>query len=338
MKPKLKPLAKQVMVLTGASSGIGLVTARKAAEAGAKVMLVARNEAALKKAVSDIRAAGGTADYVVADVGDEGQVAKVVDKAVKRFGGFDTWVNDAGVGIYSPLAQTSTDEHERLFKTNYWGVVFGSLAAVTQLRKQRGGGALITVGSVASDIPTPMLGAYSASKHAVKGFTDTLRIELLKDKAPIAMTLIKPSGIATPFAEHAVDHLQGEALIPPPLYAPELVADAILDAARSGKREITVGGSGRAQTLVSRLAPSVFDWLGAQFIPFLSDENAPKTESDNLYAPAPGGAKSDRERPDRDNSRSFSVYTSSVLHPRLMVSLGLLAAVAAAAALETRRT
>ena len=334
MKPKLKPVAKQVMVITGASSGIGLTTARKAAEAGAKVMLVARNEAALKKAVNDIRAAGGTADYAVADVGDENQVGQVVDRAVKRFGGFDTWVNDAGVGIYSPLARTSTDEHARLFKTNYWGVVFGSLAAVKQLRKQRGGGALITVGSVASDIPTPMLGAYSASKHAVKGFTDTLRIELLKDKAPVSVTLIKPSGIATPFAEHAADHLEGEALIPPPLYAPELVADAILDAARSGKREITVGGAGRSQTLVNRIVPGVFDWLGTQLIPFLSDEDAPKTESDSLYAPAKDG----REYSDRGQGRPVSVYTSSVLHPRLMLGVGLLAAVAVAAALEARKT
>lgn len=333
MKPKLKPLAKQVMVITGASSGIGLTTARKAAEAGAKVMLVARNEAALRKAVGDIRAAGGTADYAVADVGDEGQVEQVAAKAVKRFGGFDTWVNDAGAGIYAPLVQTSTDEHERLFRTNYWGVVFGSLAAVKQLRKQRGGGALITVGSIASDIPTPMLGAYSASKHAVEGFTDTLRIELLKDKAPISVTLIKPSGIDTPFAEHAASHLQGEALIPPPVYAPELVTEAILDAARSGRREVTVGGAGRAETLLARIAPSVFDWLGTKLIPSLSDENAPKTESDSLHSPASDG----KERSDRDQGRPVSVYTSSVLHPGLVLGVGLLAALAAAAALEARR-
>lgn len=338
MKPKLKPLSKQVMVITGGSSGIGLTTARKAAEAGAKVMLVARNEVALKKAVSDIQAAGGTADYAVADVGEEEQVTQVANKTVKRFGGFDTWVNDAGVGIYAPLVQTATDEHARLFKTNYWGVVFGSLAAVKQLRKQRGGGALITVGSVASDIAAPLLGAYSASKHAVKGFMDTLRIELLREKAPISVTLIKPSGIGTPFAEHAVDHMRGEALIPPPLYAPELVADAILEAARHPQREITVGGAGRAQTVLSRVAPNVFDWLGTKLIPFLTDEDMPRTESDSLHAPAPGGARSDKERPDHDHSRPFSVYTSAVLHPRLVLGVGLLAALAVAAAVEARRT
>ncbi len=331
MKPKLKPLAKQVMVITGASSGIGLTTARKAAEAGAKVMLVARNEAALKKAVSDIRAAGGTADYAVADVGEENQVAQAVDKTLKRFGGIDTWVNDAGVGIYAPLVQTATDEHARLFKTNYWGVVFGSQAAVKQMRKR--GGALITVGSVASDIATPLLGAYSASKHAVKGFMDTLRIELLRDKAPISVTLIKPSGIGTPFAEHAADHMRGEALIPPPLYAPELVADAILDAARKPRREITVGGSGRSETILSRVAPGLFDWIGTKLVPLLTDEDAPKTKSDSLFKSSDAG----RERPARDHSRPFSLYTSAVLHPRLMISVGLLAAVAAAAAMEARK-
>ena len=331
MKPKLKPLAKQVMVITGASSGIGLTTARKAAEAGASVMLVARNEAALRKAVEGIRAAGGTAEYAVADVGEEAQGRQVAEQAVRRFGGFDTWVNDAGVGLYAPLAQTPTDEHERLFRTNYWGVVFGSLAALHHLRQR--GGALITVGSVASDIPTPMLGAYAASKHAVKGFMDTLRIELLKEGAPVSVTLVKPSGIDTPFAEHAVDHLPGEARIPPPVYAPDLVADAILDAARNGQREITVGGAGRAQTLLARLAPAAFDWLATQLIPLLSDEDEPQTESASLFASAEGG----RERSERDRSRPFSAYTAAVLHPGVVLGAGLLAALAVVAAVEARK-
>jgi short-subunit dehydrogenase len=333
MKVKLKPLDKQVMVITGASSGIGLVTARRAAEAGAKVLLVARDEAALRKAVSAIEGAGGIADYAVADVGDEDQVAKAADKAVAAFGGFNTWVNDAGIGIFAPLIQTSTNEHERLFRTNYWGVVFGSLAAVKHFR-QRGGGALINVGSIASDIPTPMLGAYSASKHAVEGYTDALRIELLKERAPISVTLIKPSGIDTPFAEHAANHLEGEARIPPPLYSPELVADAILSAARSGQREITVGGAGRAQTLFSRLAPVAFDWLATQIIPLLSDENEPRTESASLFEPAANG----RERAEQQHGRSFSAYTSAALHPGVALGVGLVAVLGVAAALGARRS
>ena len=207
MTPKLKPLSEQVIVITGASSGIGLATARKAAAAGAKVLLVARNEDALKTIVAEVDAAGGVADYILADVGEEADIKAVVDKAGVRFGGFDTWINDAGVGIYASLAETPTAEHERLFKTNYWGTVFGSLAAVNYLRTR--GGALINVGSVASDMGSPLFGAYVASKHAVKGFTDSLRIEMIAERAPVSITLIKPAGIGTPFAEHAANHLAG---------------------------------------------------------------------------------------------------------------------------------
>lgn len=333
MKVKLKPLDKQAMVITGASSGIGLVTARRAAEAGAKVLLVARDEAALRTAVRAIESAGGVAAYAAADVGDEDQVARVADKAVATFGGFDTWVNDAGVGIYAPLVQTSTSEHERLFRTNYWGVVFGSLAAVKHFR-QRGGGALINVGSTASDVPTPMLGAYSASKHAVEGYTDALRVELLNAKAPVAVTLVKPSGIDTPFAEHAANHMEGEAQIPPPLYSPELVADAILSAARSGQREITVGGAGRAQTLLSRLAPVAFDWLATQLIPLPTDEDEPRTGSAGLFEPAANG----RERSEHQHGRPFSAYTSAALHPGVALGVGLVAVLGVAAALGARRS
>jgi short-subunit dehydrogenase len=331
MAPKLKPLAKQVIVITGASSGIGLTTARKAAAAGAKIFLIARDEAALKKAVRGIQAAGGTADYAVADVGEEEQVRAAADKAIKRFGGFDTWVNDAGVGIYAALTRTPTNEHARLFKTNYWGVVFGSLAAVQHLKRR--GGALITVASGAADIPSPLMGAYTASKHAVAGFIDTLRIELLADKAPVSVTLIKPAGIGTPFARHAMDHLRGEARIPPPVYSPELVADAILDAAENPTRELVVGGAGRLQMLFATIAPGLFTRLAPMFIPMMSDEHAPKTKSSSLFAPAGG----DEERSEVQPGRAFSVYTAAEMHPRIAMGLGLLAGLAVAAAVQARR-
>src|SRR5690606_10484004 len=110
-----------------------------------------------------------------------------------------TWVNDAGVSIYARLEDTPDEDHQRMFQTNYWGVVFGSLEALKHLK--RNGGALINIGSVTSDVPTPLLSAYTASKHAVKGFTDSLRLELLHEDAPVSVTLIKPSGIHTPFSE-----------------------------------------------------------------------------------------------------------------------------------------
>jgi short-subunit dehydrogenase len=330
MKPKLKPLSQQVIVITGASSGIGLATARKAAKAGAKVLLVARNQEALKAACQEIAADGGVADFIVADVGEEAQVKAVVDKAGVRFGGFDTWVNDAGVGILALLADTPTDEHERLFKTNYWGTVFGSLAAVSYLRTR--GGALINVGSVASDMPSPMFGAYVASKHAVKGFTDSLRIEMIAAKAPVSVTLIKPAGIGTPFGEHSANHTNGEARIPPPVYAPEIVADAILHCAQTVRRDMTVGGAGRQQVMMATHLPGLFDRVAGLIIPMLSDKAHAKTQSDNLHTSSEAG----RAHGALSGGRSFSLYTAAQLHPRAAFGVGGIGGLVAAAWVSAR--
>ena len=302
MNYTLKPLAEQVVLITGASSGIGLVTAKLAAERGARVVLVARDADALATAVREIEEAGGQATFASGDVGDLRDVQRAAAKAVERFGRIDTWVNDAGVAIYSKLVDTPMREHEELFGTNYFGVVNGSLVAVEQL--QREGGALITVASIASDVPSPLMGAYSASKHAVKAFTQSLRIELIADQMPVSVTLIKPAGIDTPIAQHAANHVEGEALIPPPVYDPTLVAEAILDAAVTPRRDVTVGGTGRLQVLVEQHFPTLLEHLSALMTPALHDRNTPKTPGDNLAAPRDNG----RERSGTQPGRAFSAY------------------------------
>jgi short-subunit dehydrogenase len=196
MAIKLKPLKEQVIIITGASSGIGLATARAAAAKGAKVVLVSRNEEALAQIEQEIKAAGGEAIHVRADVGIKEQVQWIADTAMYHFGRIDTWVNDAGVSIYGRLEEVSEEDNRRLFDTNFWGVVNGSLAAVKCMRNT--GGAIINIGSELSDLSIPLQGMYSASKHAVKGFTDALRIELEEDKAPISVTLIKPAAGSHP--------------------------------------------------------------------------------------------------------------------------------------------
>jgi short-subunit dehydrogenase len=327
MSLKLKPLADQVIVITGASSGIGLATARKAAKAGAAVVLASRNEEALRTIADEINAAGGRAHPVAGDVGDPADVAKIARAAIARFERIDTWVNDAGVGLYGELMDTPNADHEQLFRTNYFGVVNGSLEAVKHFRSRGGPAALINIGSILSDVATPLLGAYAASKHAVKGFTDGLRIELGREKAPIAVTLIKPSSIATPFADHARNLMDKAASVPPPVYAPEVVADAILHAAQHPVRTITVGAGGRQMVLMGATAPSLADRLFGLIVPPLSKRKGAKSIGDNLYEAGLDG----HTRGDHLKGRRFSVYTQAQKHPILTVGVGLLAVAGAAA-------
>ena len=190
MPIRLKPIKEQVIVITGASSGIGLATALEAGRRGAQVVLASRDEMDIQKAANQITAEGGKALAVVADVADQGAMESLAEQAVVEFSRIDTWVNNAGVSIYGKLEEVPLDDAQRLFETNYWGVVNGSLAALPHLKLN--GGALINVGSELSETAMPLQGHYAASKHAVKGFTDTLRMELHHDGVPVSVTLIQP--------------------------------------------------------------------------------------------------------------------------------------------------
>lgn len=333
MRARLKPLDQQVIVITGASSGIGLATARKAAQAGAAVVLAARNEEALRTVCAEINAAGGRAHAVAADVGDAQEVEKIARAAIARFGGFDTWVNCAGVGIYAELSETPPEDHAQLFRTNYFGVVNGSIEAAKHLAEKPGGGAVINLGSVLSDFGAPILGAYAASKHAVKGFTESLRIELQRHRAPVSVTLIKPSAVNSPFADHARNYMDRPARVPPPVYAPEVVADAILYAAQRPVRTLTVGAGGRQMTLTAALAPHLADRLFGATLPALSRRRGPKSGGDNLYAPAEDG----RVTTPNFRGRKFSVYTAARKRPALSLGLGAVALGMAAAWLGRRQ-
>jgi short-subunit dehydrogenase len=328
MRPKLKPLKEQVVVFTGASSGIDLVTARMAAARGARVVLAARNEEALRGICSDIRAQGGEATYVVADVGKHEHVRRIADTARSQYGGFDTWVNGAAVSIYGRLEETSLDDHRRLFDTNYWGVVYGSLIALEHLRAH--GGAIINIGSTLSDRAFPLQGAYAASKHALKGFTDAFRMETEESGAPVSVTLIKPGPIDTPYTEHAKNYLPNEPKNPPPVYAPEAVAEAILYACEHPIRDIMVGAGGRLISTFGRLFPRFTDRLMERtaFRAQHSDRPARPRDEHNLYTSRDTG----RER-SRQGIMVFerSLYTRARLHPLTtgLAAFGLIAGVAA---------
>jgi short-subunit dehydrogenase len=263
MSIKLKPLDEQVIVITGASSGIGLATAETAVQKGAKVVLAARSEETLDRVVSQLNAGGERAMFVPCDVADRSQVERVAQEAVTRFGRIDTWVNNAGVAIYARLDEGSEEDNRRLFETNFWGLVNGSLAALPYLKSA--GGALINVGSEVSEAAVPLLGMYVASKHAVKGFTDTLRVEIEDvDKAPVSITLIQPTATDTPFPQHARNYQDKEAKLPTPQIDPQQVADAILEAAVKPTRAKKVGMMAKVNTGVAKYAPGLGDKMAAK--------------------------------------------------------------------------
>ena len=257
MRLHLKPLSHQIIVITGASSGIGLTTAEMAGRRGARVVLASRNEADLLDAVNRIRANGGRAVHIVADVADPDAVDAIGTLAIEQFGGIDTWVNNAAIGLYGKLTDTPLVEKRRLFDVDFWGVVHGCRTAVRHLRA--GGGAIVNVGSGASDRALPLLGIYSAAKHAVKGYTDALRMELERDRIPISVSLVKPASINTPFIEHARSHMEDEPEYVPPVYAPEEVARAILTCAERPTRDVLVGGAAKFFSAMSTMAPRTMD-------------------------------------------------------------------------------
>ncbi len=295
--PTLKPVAEQVIVITGASSGIGRATAQAAAARGAKVVLAARSEEALRDMVPAIEAEGGAAAFVVADVGTRADVEKVGEMAIARFGRIDTWINNAGVAIYGRLDEVSERDSRRLFDTNFWGVVNGSLVALPYLRQA--GGALINVGSEVSDAVIPLQGMYAASKHAVKGFTDALRVEVEHlDKAPVSITLIQPTAVDTPYPQHAKNYMDREPKLPTPQIDPAEVAAAILDAAENPARDVTVGSMAKLNTTVAKLMPAVGDRLAAAQADRQQYAEPPRNPEGALFRPSGGGATHGQHGPE----------------------------------------
>ncbi|WP_119462228.1 SDR family oxidoreductase [Rhodospirillaceae bacterium SYSU D60014] len=332
---RLKPLREQVIVITGATSGIGLATARMASDCGARLVIAARNEEALQAVVAEIQNKGGEAVSVIADVGREADVNRIKDEAIRRFGGFDTWINNAAVSIYGRLDEVSIEDMQRLFDTNFWGQVYGSRAALSHFRDRGTPAKLINMGSVLGERAIPIQGIYSASKHAVAGFTESFRMEIDAAGLPVSVTLIKPSAIDTPYKDHAKNYLDEAPKNPPPVYDVRVVARAILYACEHDRRDITVGGAGRLINLASSMAPRMSDRVMTRIMPYLQQSRDPAGPRDhnNLYAPQDDL----EERSNYPFALKSSLYTQASLHPLAAVGMAAVAVALAAGVIRARQ-
>jgi NAD(P)-dependent dehydrogenase (short-subunit alcohol dehydrogenase family) len=282
------PRDPQVIVVTGASAGVGRATARAFARPGASVALLARGEEGLTAARDEVEAAGGSAIAVPTDVTDYDQVEAAAERAEAELGPIDVWVNSAMATIFAPIAQVTAEEYRRATEVTYLGTVHGTMAALKRMLP-RDRGTIVQVGSALAYRAIPLQAAYCGAKHAVKGFTQSLRCELLHDGSGVNLTMVQLPALNTPQFDMARSRLPRRARPVPPIYQPEVAADAIVWAAQHPRRELYVGGSTVIAVLGERIAPAVGDLYLARTGYDAQQTDEPERERpDNLFQPVPG--------------------------------------------------
>ena len=322
---RLKPLDEQVVVVFGASSGIGRETALRFARHGARVVVAARSEEGLQSLVEEIEAGGGQAEAVVADVVKFEQVQAVADRAVEVFGRLDTWVHVAAISVYATFEDTTPEEFRRVLEVNLLGQIHGAKAALPHL-KQTGRGALIHVSSIEARRALPFHSAYASSKHGIKGFLETLRLELKEASVPVSVTEVMPASINTPLFNKSRTKLGVKPMGPPPYYEPSVVVDVIVQAAQHPKREAFAGGAAKMFDVSEKISPRLTDAL-LRLIAFggsKTDEPKSADAPDNVDAPIQGF---DQVRGDFDRlSFRHSLYSAISVRPWARRALGGVAA------------
>jgi NAD(P)-dependent dehydrogenase (short-subunit alcohol dehydrogenase family) len=256
-------LKDRVVVVMGASSGIGRLTALEFARRGARVVVAARSDEPLETLVQEITAAGGQGLALPADTADYDQVRAVAEEAVHTFGRLDIWVQMAAIAVYARFEETTPDEFRDVISVDLVGQAYGAMAALPIMKRQ-GRGHLIHVASVESEVPIPYHAAYNAAKHGVAGMLNVLRLELQESRAPVFVTTVMPASIDTPFFDHARTKLGVKPQGLPPIYDPQDVARGILEVAQRPRREIIVGGAGRWMVRLHRHFPRLTEALVAR--------------------------------------------------------------------------
>ena len=284
-----RALSGQVVVVTGASSGVGRAIARAFGRARSRVGLIARTREALENAAREIHEGGGEALVLPLDVSDARAVQQAADEVAAKWGRIDTWVNDAMVSVFSPVSQTTPEEYRRVTEVNYLGTVHGTLAALRHMRAT-GEGTIIQIGSALVYRSIPLQSAYCASKAAIRGFTDSLRCELVHEKSRIRVTMLQLPAVNTPQFEVVRTRLPRHPKPLPPIYQPEAIAQAVLRVAAKPVREMWLAPSAIAAIVGQRLAPGLLDrYLGRRgYEAQQTGEPVAAGRPDNLFAPLPG--------------------------------------------------
>jgi NAD(P)-dependent dehydrogenase (short-subunit alcohol dehydrogenase family) len=253
----------EVVVITGASAGVGRATAQAFARLGARVGLLARGRAGLESAKKDVEEAGGRALIVPTDVSDWEQVEAAAAAVEREFGAIDIWVNDAMCSVFSPVKEMTAADYRRVTEVTYLGYVHGTLSALKRMLP-RDRGSIVQVGSALAYRGIPLQSAYCAAKHAIQGFNDSLRAELLHDRSRVRVTMVQMPALNTPQFHWVKSRLPRKPQPVPPIYQPEVAAEAIVWAAHHDRREWYVGGSTQFVIAANKAAPGIGDWYLAR--------------------------------------------------------------------------
>lgn len=321
----------QVVVITGASAGVGRATARAFAREGAKIGLLARGKAGLEGARLDVEELGGRAIAVSTDVSDPDQVEAAAQAVEDAFGPIDVWVNNAMASVFSPVKEMQPDEYRRVTEVTYLGVVYGTLSALKRMLP-RDQGTVIQVGSALAYRGIPLQSAYCGAKHAIQGFTDSLRTELLHDGSNVHVTGVQMPALNTPQFGWVKSRLPNKPQPVPPIYQPELAAEAIVWAAHNKRRELLVGAPTQIAVNGNKVAPALGDWYLAQggYESQQTDEPVAPDRQDNLCEPVPGDHGAHGSFDDMSKTSSPQLWASMHRAPLALVTAGAASAIGAA--------
>ena len=328
---------RRVVVVTGASSGIGRAVVRAFGARGARVGLIAGNEEALAIAADEVRRAGGEALVLPLDVADAEAVERAAAAVEERWGRIDVWVNNAMLTVFAPVMEVTPEEFRRVTEVTYLGYVHGTQAALRRMLP-RDEGTIIQIGSALAYRSIPLQSAYCAAKAAIRGFTDSLRTELLHDGSHVKVSMLQLPAVNTPQFVIQRSKMPRRAQPVPPIFTPELIADAVVWAAEHAPREMVIGGSALQAILGQKLIPGLLDRYLARtgYDSQQTDQAVDPNRPDNLFTTIPGdhGAHG----PFADQSRGWSIQLWARMHSGAVAAAAGLGGAALAALVAARRT